>query len=291
MKWTIPAKTFLLGEYAALEGASALLVSTVPCFELTLNHHQQPTETTIHPDSPAGLWWNKQQFSDYTLYFVDPYEGCGGLGASSAQFIGAYLASSYVKKNPPKLIAMLEAYYECAWNGQGSRPSGYDVIAQTQYGCVFINKQKEQLHSYAWNFNDLSFILIHTGIKLATHHHLQEANLNLPTDELSAIVDKAKEALEQSNSNLFVESINDYHHQLNNLNLVASHSLELIKKLRTYPEVLAIKGCGALGADIILIISLKTKIASLKKRLLSLNKKILASEVDLTQKMHKLLNN
>ena len=288
MKWTIPAKTFLLGEYAALEGASALLVTTSPFFELTLSPSQ--LAPTIHPHSPAGLWWSKHQINDYNLSFVDPYQGCGGLGASSAQFIGAYLASCYLQENTPTLKNMLEAYYQCAWNGQGHRPSGYDVIAQTQSGCVFINKQQEQLHSYDWSFHDLSFVLIHTGTKLATHHHLQEATLTLPVDELSAIVDKAKEALEQNNSSLFIESINNYHHQLVNLNLLAKHSLTFIQELRNYPEVLAIKGCGALGADIILIISLKTQIASLKKKLHSLNKRILASEADLTKKIDNLLN-
>ena len=288
MKWSIPAKTFLLGEYAALEGASSLLVSTKPFFELTLSPQQN---STIHSESPAGLWWAQQHISDYHLSFNDPYQGRGGLGASSAQFIGAYLASAFLEEKKPTLESMLDAYYQCAWNGQGIRPSGYDVIAQTQYGCVFINKQKEQIQPYTWNFSDLSFVLIHTGTKLATHQHLQKVKLNLPVDELSTIVDKAQAALKQNNSSLFIESINDYHKALEQLNLVAEHSLALIKKLRSYPEVLAIKGCGALGADILLLITLKSQVLSLKKNLLHLNKAILATELDLTQKSNKLLNN
>lgn len=288
MKWIIPAKTFLLGEYAALEGASALLVSTAPCFELTLS--EQKADSSIHPQSPAGLWWSKQRSPNYSLSFTDPYHGCGGLGASSAQFIGAYLASAHLQGTQPTLNAMLEVYYESAWNGQGRRPSGYDVIAQTQYGCTYINKHKEQIRVPSWNFHDLSFVLIHTGIKLATHHHLQEAKLNLPTEKLSAIVDKALQSLEQSESSLFVESVNNYHYELNKLNLVAKHSLELIEELRSYPEVLAIKGCGALGADIILLISLKSQSSSLAKKLQNLNKQILATEKDLTQKTNKLIN-
>ena len=288
MKWSIPAKTFLLGEYAALEGASSLLVSTKPFFELALSSKHN---STIHPESPAGLWWAQQHISDHHLSFSDPYQGCGGLGASSAQFIGAYLASVFLEEKKPTLDSMLAAYYQCAWNGHGIRPSGYDVIAQTQYGCVFINKQKEQIQPYSWNFSDLSFVLIHTGTKLATHHHLQEVKLNLPVDELSTIVDKAQTALKQNNSSLFIESINDYHKALEQLKLVAEHSLELIKKLRNYPEVLAIKGCGALGADILLLITLKSQLPSLKQNLLHLNKVILATDLDLTQKLNKLLNN
>ena len=36
MKWRIPAKTFLLGEYAAVAGESAIVLTTSPCFELSL---------------------------------------------------------------------------------------------------------------------------------------------------------------------------------------------------------------------------------------------------------------
>lgn len=288
MKWAIPAKTFLLGEYAALENAPALLISTTPCFELALSAAQ--TQATIHPQSPAGLWWNQQAVKNYQLLFTDPYDHCGGLGASSAQFIGAYLAGTYLDKKEAKLDSLLEAYYHYAWNGQGLKPSGYDVIAQTQYGCVFINKKENQIKSYDWNFQDLSFVLIHTGIKLATHQHLQNTILSLPIEELSSTVNQAQAALEQNNSQLFIDSINNYHHQLMKLNLVAQHSLELIHDLADYPEVLAIKGCGAMGSDILLIITLKSQASSLYSKLKKLGKKILATEMNVTKKEQILIN-
>lgn len=96
MKWLIPAKTFLLGEYAALAGASAILLTTYPCFELTLtSKNNQLSE--IHPKSPAGVWW-QQQHLDHGLIWNDPYTERGGLGASSAQFLASYLASCFLKK-------------------------------------------------------------------------------------------------------------------------------------------------------------------------------------------------
>ena len=36
MKWSIPAKTFILGEYAAIAQRSAILVTTTPYFEVKL---------------------------------------------------------------------------------------------------------------------------------------------------------------------------------------------------------------------------------------------------------------
>nr|WP_256594408.1 hypothetical protein [Legionella pneumophila] len=57
MKWQIPAKTFLLGEYAAIAGEPAILLTTSPCFTLTLTENAKLEG--IHPESPAGLWWQK----------------------------------------------------------------------------------------------------------------------------------------------------------------------------------------------------------------------------------------
>lgn len=280
MKWSIPAKTFLLGEYAAVAEASALLLTTAPYFEVTLTEHE--LLEGIHRDSPGGLWWQQQPHHGKGLSWHDPYQGRGGLGASSAQFIGSYLASCFMHNNTPSLANMLQAYYQCAWNGTGLRPSGYDLIAQTQYGCVYINRQHNQIQTYSWPFKDLSFVLVHTGVKLATHHHLEETALP-PIEKLSAIVDKAKEAFDKANSNLLIQCINDYHIQLKQHHLVAQHSLELIDEYFSYPEVQAIKGCGALGADILLIITYASDSSSLKKKLAKKNSTLLGTEEDLAQ--------
>ncbi|KTD05389.1 hypothetical protein OQJ19_13120 [Fluoribacter gormanii] len=252
MKWLIPAKTFLLGEYAAVAQASAFLLTTAPCFELTLTIQEKPSE--IHPESPAGRWWQQQRLKQ-SLLWNDPYAGRGGLGASSAQFLASYLASCSVNNTIPDLQQMLHAYYESSWTGKGLRPSGYDVIAQSQQGCVYINKQHQVIKSYDWPFHDLAFFLIHTGVKLATHHHLQDTALPDQIDYLSHLVDEAKQAFEQANSQKLIQTINSYHQKLAELNLVAEHSLKLISEFKKYSEILAIKGCGALGADVLLLIS------------------------------------
>lgn len=275
MKWLIPAKTFLLGEYAALADASAFLLTTAPCFELTLTRLEKLSG--IHPESPAGLWW-QQQNVEQGLLWNDPYAGQGGLGASSAQFLASYLASCFVNNTVPDLKQMLKAYYESSWAGKGLRPSGYDVIAQSQQGCVYINKQQKIIRSYTWPFQDLSFFLIHTGVKLATHHHLQDTALPDQIDYLSRLVDEAKQAFEQADSNKLITTINNYHQKLVELNLVAEHSLKLISEFKKYPEILAIKGCGALGADILLLITPMNKAQLLADKLKMYHWTILATE-------------
>lgn len=287
MKWLLPAKTFLLGEYAAVDEASAIVLTTLPCFELTLNEEKRLQG--IHPDSPAGLWWHQQKHKNHGLIWSDPYKGCGGLGASSAQFLGAYLASCYLKNKVPTVQEMLNEYYQVSWTGTGLRPSGYDVLAQSQSACVFINKQKHLLKSYPWVFKDLSFILLHTGTKLATHNHLQDSTLPTQIEFLSTIVDEAQKGFEQGNSDLLISAINQYHQKLTELNLVAQHSLELIRKLKAYPEVKAIKGCGALGADVLLILTASKDLDSLTQKCLELKLSVLATEGNLTLNTNSLI--
>ena len=276
MKWSVPAKTFLLGEYAAIAGASAILLTTNPCFELELT----ATESLlgIHPDSPAGLWWQQQRCQGKGLSWHDPYGGRGGLGASSAQFLASYLASCHLQGINAEIDNMLQAYYQSSWAGIGFRPSGYDVIAQSQHGCVYINKQQKRMQIYDWPFKEVSFFLIHTGVKLATHHHLQDTDLPKPIDELSALVDTAQQAFEHTDSKSLICSVNSYHEKLAELRLVAEHSMQLINHFKKYPEVLAVKGCGALGADILLLLCSPENTSSLHNKLLNEQRIVVATE-------------
>ena len=276
MKWSIPAKTFLLGEYAALAGTSAFLITTSPCFALILTSKQEPSG--IHSESPAGRLWQKYNFVGRSLIWHDPYFGRGGLGASSAQFLSCYLASCFLNDKEPNFESMLHAYYDVSWTGKGLRPSGYDVIAQSQHACVYINKQQNIIKSYAWPFRDLSFFLVHTGVKLTTHSHLEKTTLPQQINYLSSLVDEAKLAFEQADSQKIIVTINAYHQKLQELNLVAKHSLDFISQLKKYPEILAIKGCGALGADVLMIITSANEAPILAEKLMIQDWTILATE-------------
>lgn len=253
MKWCIPAKTFLIGEYAAIAGEGAILLTTSPCFELTLVKDQGID--SIHPNSPAGKWWNAQSHTNkFGLKWYDPYKGKGGLGASSAQFIGAYLASCYIKQISADKDTLLDAYYQVAWNEKGLKPSGYDVLAQLHKGCVYIHKQQSLLEIFNWPFRTLSFLLVHTGAKLATHEHLQTATLTSDIERLAFIVQQAKEAIDEQEEEAFIEAISAYHKKLEALGLVSKNTLKEIEILNGFLSLEAIKGCGAMGADVVLLV-------------------------------------
>lgn len=288
MKWHIPAKTFLLGEYAAIAEGSALILTTTPSFSLSINESAANAQSTIHPESPAGKWLLHQNIVTKKMDWHDPYKGQGGLGASSAQFIGVFLADCYLHDKVPTLSALLSAYYTCAWNQKGLKPSGYDVIAQSQNGCVFINKSKQIIQSYAWPFNSLSFILIHSGKKLATHNHLLDTSLPNDLSSLSALSDNARIAFEESDAEKLVNSINRYHQKLAELSLVAQHSYELIQQLSNLKEVLAIKGCGAMGSDLILIVCEKQNKQHVIQQLSARGHHALATEDNLNTKSLKI---
>lgn len=262
--WQLPAKTFLLGEYIAMMGGPALLATTSPYFELSLVEDGAGLLEGIHPESPAGLWWALNGDARHGLRWVDPYHGLGGLGASSAQFLGAYLAGCYVANKPVSKACMLEAYLQSAWLGHGARPSGYDVMAQFAKGIVFIDKNNAICESMTWPFNDISFLFAHTGQKLATHRHLQTLSLTDAIKPLGLLVEKGVQAFKQADSQGFIQAIDSYHHALAALNLVAPHTVALIEACRAFTDIKAIKGCGALGADIVLIL-----ISPEKKRLVS----------------------
>ena len=279
MKWSIPANTFLLGEYAAIEGAPALVLTTSPCFELTLSH--TAGLQGIHPESPAGRWWLKNGPVDMGLQWHDPYQGCGGMGASSAQFLGAYLASMLVQKKLLDQQEMLNAYLQCAYNGQGLRPSGYDVLAQSLSGCVYIDKRQDLCQTHPWPFQDIGFLLLHTGKKLATHHHLQTMVLPNQINQLAAIVEIAKTAFELVDSQRLVDAVNAYHQELAYLKLVADHSLQHLAFFKKQTDILAAKGCGAMGADVLLLLMPKGSQVSMSHQMLAMGWKILATSADL----------
>lgn len=279
-EWQIPAKTFLLGEYAALADGGSILLTTTPCFKLSLS--QNPGLHGLHPESPAGRWWAREGSLDYGLHWHDPYNGCGGMGASSAQFLGTYLATSYLNDQHPTQAQMLEAYWECAWQGQGLRPSAYDLIAQSLSGCVRINRGEHQCQISPWPFDDLAFVVVHTGNKVATHRHLQDTQLTVNIEPLNQLVHMANQAFELADGSVLAEAINGYYHALLSRDLVHDETQRLIAQFDDQEEILAVKGCGALGADVLLLLITKVNLPVIHSRLQKMNLRCLATHENLS---------
>lgn len=273
--WAIPAKTFLVGEYAALKDQAAILLTTTPCFELRPS--PQPGLQGIHPESPAGRWWAQAKVRDQGFIWVDPYQGLGGLGASTAQFLSVYQACASLGHQTVCPQQVLQDYWELSTHQGGQRPSGYDLMAQGSQGCVYLNRRTNTTQNYAWPFADLGFILVHSRQKLATHHHLKTLVLTDITDELSELVEYAHAAFKNQSSYHLVEAVKAYHQILTQQGWVADHSLACIQRLYQETQALAIKGCGAMGADVLLLLVRQSQMTAEIERLTQAGWQILAN--------------
>ncbi|MGZ3768479.1 MAG: hypothetical protein ACXVCP_07385 [Bdellovibrio sp.] len=263
--FSIPGKTFLAGEYLALHEGPTLVFLSQPCFQLKVEKGEGKTEG-IHSESPAGLFIKKYQeyFKQYDLQFIDTYQGRGGFGASTAQFLGSYalwMQKEVHQQDMEKLFDfkhLLDAYYEVAWNGQGLRPSGADLVGQVKGSLTFFEKRQGSINLKNWPFAELEFHLIHTGNKVATHEHLKNLQ-QFDSSGLEKSFAYIRESFEQKQSDLFIQGINSYADSLKELNFTCEPTLNLLKKLKLIPGVKAAKGCGALGADVVLVVTEKDR--------------------------------
>lgn len=260
---SVPGKTFLAGEYLALIGGPALVLATKPQFQLQVK--ALPAEISarnpFHPNSPAGLFYQKHAafFEKWDLQFSDPYEGVGGFGASSAQFVLLHgllqlMATANFESQPDLDWHRMLHDYRAIHQGPGMPPSGADVIGQAVGGISFFERRTGQIQYFSWPF-EKEILLFHTGFKISTHEHLQEIDQNtnsIPDAAMTAAVLSMKEALQTLNLQAWVSGLNEFSSILENQEWILSRTHELVRELKIHPGVITAKGCGALGADVVM---------------------------------------
>lgn len=226
----------------------------------------------FHPQSPAGqfIFRHLQLFSLISIGWHDPYQNSGGLGASTAQYIGVISVFYFllnrcdqkhnfdflnmneiaVAESSPQAYefianekiksVLLKNYQIDAWNGQGLKPSGQDFLAQLFGGLN-------------WCFPELALLLVRTGVKLATHQHLQSLQ-EFEIKYLQSSYQLVLNAIQTNDADLLIKSVNLYADELSRLGFVADHTQKILINLKQSTQVLAAKGCGAMGADLCLIL-------------------------------------
>ena len=256
--YSVPGKTFLIGEYLALHGGPSILLSTAPRFVLRAGLKGRPAKTAMPfaPKSPAGRLLAKANMSAARFDISDPHLGQGGMGASSAQFILSYAALNSLSASDilRDLSCILEKFRDSAFGGEGFAPSGADVAAQLTGGVCCFDGRSVKIKNFSWAFDDLVFSLIRTNLKLATHEHLKELP-DLPLKQLGGAVAQAIEAFETNDGNKLISAVNSVGGILSQNNLTLAATQGIIQALRSQVSgVLAVKGCGAMGADVILVL-------------------------------------
>ncbi|MBX3019831.1 MAG: hypothetical protein KF767_18230 [Bdellovibrionaceae bacterium] len=256
-----PGKTFLCGEYLALNGGPAVLIASEPRFRLEVRAGtgQHP----FHPDSPAGRYLaaNAAAFASYDLKFIDPYK-TGGFGGSTAEFLlvralhqfGAGVMTEH----------QLDLDVRAAWNeyrelhaGAALPPSGADLVGQACGLVTAFERRTGKIQVFTWPFQNLGFVLFKTAIKLPTHTHLQDfakAEVAESLEVLEPACQRVWDGLRKSSEGQFLIGLNEVTRHLENLGLQSDEVRPRTKALRQVPGIRAAKGCGAMGADVVLVV-------------------------------------
>lgn len=256
--FSAPSKTFLAGEYGVLEGGLCLLAGTEPRFELEVREGRGNTEG-FHPQSPAVKLMARHLsfFERLDLEFRDPHAGKGGFGASTAQYLMVFALLSWKNSANDESVRELDIrelsdnYLRDAWDGQGRAPSGADLIGQLKGGLTFFEKKAGKISCGAWPFVDLEPILVRTGVKLPTHEHLRSLR-SFDFSPLEPIMSKIQQAWNQGNSEDFLTALDEHRRFLTKAGFVADSTQNLLHDLLWTEGVRSAKGCGAMGADVIL---------------------------------------
>ncbi|GIL17338.1 MAG: hypothetical protein BroJett040_10890 [Oligoflexia bacterium] len=265
---TVPGKAFFAGEYLAMTGGPALVATVGPRFKMIAERTSGLNQNPFHELSPAGKFWieNKNRLQNYNIEFIDPHQGAGGWGGSTAEFalLSALDQIVHYQESDQLLIDhrhLLMEYQRLAWDGQSIyKPSGSDLVSQITGGLVYFDRNNGKLEKFNWPFEKLGFCFFQTGIKIKTHEHLQGLR-ELNTEPLHELMNQVISSLKSANETDFCSNINLYWKKLEELGLTAQSTQELLGQMKR-DGVMAMKGCGALGADVILIIYDKTKLNS-----------------------------
>lgn len=294
----------MVGEYLALAGGPAVVLTTEPSFRFTWEIEKSgdgraSIRHPLHQDSPAGRWLNQAESvvpdgMTLTVSVEDPNRSkngaLGGFGSSTAEFFGAWVMTRWMKNRDwwrpeqrfvanrhdhrnrvvpewpseeienHKFGELLRDYKSVTPHG-----SGADLLAQATGEVAIWTESEGEMRRYGWPFTDIAYTLLRTGKKLATHSHV--ANFDRQNEaeflgELEPWVDEAVHAIAIADSDRLVASVRGVAQVLDRAGRVAEHTKAVLEEVDEIQGVRAAKGCGAMGADVILVLHEATDVAA-----------------------------
>jgi mevalonate kinase len=278
MKYFIPSKTFLTGEYSVLVDGAALGLATNPCFEVAYPNGQT---TFFHEKSPASLYLKKNNLQ-MNVHLRDPYQSLGvqgGFGKSTAEYFAVCIPELLKSK---KTIAEIRKEYRSLFSKDSVRPSGIDLVFQYLGEVTFAQPKENKFASAAWRFPELDFFVLSTGFKIPTHEHLAKLNLKDLSD-LPLVSDQVIDCYLNKTQDQFLAALNEWSETLQQMNLTYESVVEQKSALKKIKEILLIKPCGALGADVMLIFFDKNNKGKVEHALRALKLKIQSSVADISE--------
>ena len=262
-----PAKTFIIGEYAVLDGGPAIVLNTGPRFICQIQKNSTASKINLSENSPAGQWIKKhpQDFHSVQLEWINNYEGKGGLGFSSAQFNMLYAYSFILREGHIDQITPQELWRNYRnLNFDGFIPSGADIITQWVGGVTVFEQSPLSIETLTSSLPDLNCIVLRTGDYFETHKYLKSFELGDVSD-LKTIAQMAVTAMKQKEETAFISAINDYRKALKRKNYITAKSEEILNRLEKIKAIKAVKACGAMGAETLIVFYHRQSAEEVKK--------------------------
>ena len=266
----VPSKTFLVGEYLAVVGGPAVLLATEPEFLVSAVEQDSISLNSGWPKrageavafervdeqsakGPLARLFQRvntklagEQKPSLSFWIQDPHRKRGGFGRSGAEFLALCHFARELNGKDQAPARLLDLFRSCG--GQGS---GADLVAQALGGITAFESQVGESRTLAsqWPFPLLEISIFRTGVKVSNHDGLDE-----PSDLVSAraIVVRTIRAITAVNERDLVQSVSDYRNWMLAQNVEHRATTELLDLFQKDSRWLAAKGCGALGADVIL---------------------------------------
>ncbi|MDR2724163.1 MAG: hypothetical protein LBB25_03095 [Holosporaceae bacterium] len=257
MNLFVGSKTFLVGEYSVLFGGSAIILVTLPEFKLQVTKGKTNLKG-IDQESPAYCFYELHDFCNFSMEFVDPHKKSGGFGASSAQFVMLYQLCLKLTHRRFDINLFLREYQDLSQKKNSIKPSGADCIAQYYNHHIFFNAQTNVVEKLEWKFPQLDFIILKTKHKVVTHLHLEKL-VPFDIEKLQNLTLNVKKSFLNNDEELLIKSVQGFFDSLKKYNLVIDQNIEAVDKLLRIDGIKAAKGCGAMGADTIIVIFEKRK--------------------------------
>lgn len=279
MTYAIPGKTFLIGEYSALVEGSILGLATAPGFKVQYSN-STIFQFPFSSNSPAGVLWKRSLQNSFQ--FTDEIKA-GGFGKSTAEYLSVLIPALESRKSNASLevyFSEIRKNYVTDSGVSGARVSGLDLAVACFGSVTHFDSKANKYKSAGWNFPNLEFFLIETGIKVKTHEHIQTLDLN-KINHFPSVSNPLVDLYFKNNGVDFVRGLNEWTKFLISENLVHTHSIDLRTKLLSNADVLSAKPCGAMGADVMLVLCHSEKAPAVKHKISELGLSVKATSKDL----------
>ena len=244
------SKIFLIGEYAACQHGRGIVFCFPPVFEMSF-HTAPNTNDPIF----SKLQLKYPCLQSLNCHIHSPHRH-GGFGQSSAVFraVHQHLCDHQIIPTS-NLKTDYMWYLQHAWDGNGLTPSGLDFLSQPFPGCHLIDRDQSQIITTHCLQETFGILICHMKQKVATHTHLKTIDPSFNSQVLDEYTQNAMNALTHRNTSTFLSALEAFQNEIRSHDLEHPQTTAFLSQITPHPLIQHARGCGALGADVVLILT------------------------------------